>query len=121
MTDRPAPASPPRIYLQCDYGEQKLDYVCDWSWCGERINPTDVEYVRADEHQKALDRLSALECVLATAAHYRALRDRMAQVYGDRPARGFHVEAPTRKELDESWDALSTALSTALSDIGNAT
>ena len=70
---------------------------------------SDCRYIAACDPKTILallNRLEVLEKVRSAADRYRAFRDRMAQVYGDMPARGFHVEAPTRQELDESWDAL---------------
>jgi len=42
-TDRRAPNT---IYLQVeDYDEHPL---CDWTWCEDKINDTDIAYIRAD-------------------------------------------------------------------------
>lgn len=47
--------APNRIWLQWDapYGEN--------TFCEDQINADDVEYIRADLHQQALDRIEALE------------------------------------------------------------
>lgn len=44
---------PVRIYLQGDEDEV--------TWCGHRINKTDEEYVRADIHEKLLERAAEME------------------------------------------------------------
>lgn len=53
--------APERIWLQWDapYGENSL--------CEDQINDDDVGYTRDDLHQKALDRIEALEAEVSKA------------------------------------------------------
>jgi hypothetical protein len=41
--------APEKIYLQIDpEGEKATDYLDGITWCEDKINDTDVEYIRSD-------------------------------------------------------------------------
>lgn len=49
-------SAPSRIYLQVGEDAESLDHYSESTWCADRINESDVEYVRADLSEEALHR-----------------------------------------------------------------
>jgi uncharacterized small protein (DUF1192 family) len=50
MTHKTVPGSPERIYLQHDPEDtgEPFNEAHEVTWCADKINDTDIEYVRAD-------------------------------------------------------------------------
>ena len=51
---------PERIYLQVEDNGDMLDNPSDWTHCADRVNDSDVEYVRGDVSAKARRVVDAL-------------------------------------------------------------
>ena len=65
--------NPDRIYLQVDPdGVSACDWIDGVTWCQDRINDTDVEYIRADlvsVHQQGVEGEKTERCDYCNAYH----------------------------------------------------